>query len=63
MMNENNGEQSLKGSKLYLQNCINNNPDKLSELINSASPSLTAFRGAIKVAPIFIYKLLIIILK
>lgn len=37
MMNENNGEQSLKGSKLYLQNCINNNPDKLSELIISAS--------------------------
>ena len=48
MMNENNGEQSLKGSKLYLQNCINNNPDKLSEIIISASPSLTAFRGDIK---------------
>lgn len=48
MMNENNGQQGLKGSKLYLQNCINNNPDKLSELIISASPSLTAFTGDIK---------------
>lgn len=39
--------KTLKGSKLYLQNYIKCNSNKLSELILSASPSLVTFSGDI----------------
>ncbi len=40
--------KALKGSKLYLQNYMKYNSNKLSEMILSASPSLVAFTGDIK---------------